>query len=324
MQRRTEAAAKELAEKQRQTLEQCQEQQQYEQGPKPVGRPPDFATALFWCRRWEAGAVSNLAACQQRQEQSRLAVRGLADDYHPFDQTTGQELTASAVESRLNGQLVKIAAVVEEAGLQERSQEAVARVRRWLPLLVATIAWFWTRARLLVEELALPEAAEQAVYQQLLPGLYWKEAAQRGRDGEQRKDRQALGQQLLEQAWSPSGPLGKLPEKEQAAVCCVARSVQGLFCRSSSCVEGRNGRLSLYHHGQGALSVKRLQALTAVHNYVVQRSDETTAAERFFGSKPRDVFAWLLERLPELPRPAKKPAKVPKGPDAWATEWPSP
>jgi hypothetical protein len=71
-------------------------------------------------------------------------------------------------------------------------------------------------------------------------------------------------------------------------------------------VEGRNGRLSLYHHGQGPLSNGRLRALTAVHNFVAERGDGTTAAERFFGPKPEPVFEWLLERMPELPRPAQK------------------
>jgi hypothetical protein len=39
---------------------------------------------------------------------------------------------------------------------------------------------------------------------------------------------------------------------------------------------------------------------------VVERSDGTTAAPEFFGSKPRLVFEWLLERMPELPRSARR------------------
>lgn len=324
LQRQTEAAELTLAQAQQSTQEQRLRQQQYEQGPRPVGRPPDWASALHWCQVWEARAANDLVACQRRQEQTRQAVRGLADDYHPFDQTTGQPLTAQQVEQRLRGHVATVAAVVTAAGLAERSQEAVTRVGRWLTSLVATIAWFWSRARLLVEELALPEAAEQAVYQQLLPGLYWQQAAERGRDTQQQRQRRVLAEQLLSVAWSPTGPLGRLQEQERAAVRRVAQTVQTLFCRSSSCVEGRNGRLALYHHGQGALSAKRLQALTAVHNYVVEDRDGITAAERFFGSKPQAVFTWLLERLPELPRPAKKAGKGTERPEAGTTGRPNP
>jgi hypothetical protein len=323
LQRQTDAATKDLAEKQRQTLEQQAEQQRYEQGPRPAGRPPDWATAQHWCAVWEKRATADLLACQTRQEQSRLAVRGLADDYHPFDQATGRPLQAEEVQQRLSGHVATVSAVVSAAGLKERSQEAVARVERWLTALVATIAWFWNTARLRVEELGLSKSAEQAVYQQLLPGLYWEVAAERSRDVEQQRQRRLLARRLLQEAWAESGPLGSLAEAERAAVKRVAESVRGLFCRSSSCVEGRNGHLSLYHHGQGALSPQRLQALTAVHNYVVER-DGTTAAERFFGSKPRDVFAWLLERLPELPRPVRKPAKATERHDEGTPEGPNP
>jgi hypothetical protein len=144
LQRQTDAAAKELAEQQRQTQQRRDEQQRYEQGPRPVGRPPDWATSQHWCAVWEKRAADNVVACQTRQEQSRQAVRGLADDYHPFDQTTGQALAAEEVQRRLSQHVSTVAAVVSAAGLKERSEEAVARVQRWLTALVATIAWFWS------------------------------------------------------------------------------------------------------------------------------------------------------------------------------------
>jgi hypothetical protein len=95
-----------------------------------------------------------------------------------------------------------------------------------------------------------------------------------------------LAQQAAQQAWPAGGELSRLPADKRQQVEQVCREVVGLFCRSSSCVEGRNGRLSLFQHGQTRLSQRRLEALTAVHNYVAQRADGTTAAERFFGRKP--------------------------------------
>ena len=108
------------------------------------------------------------------------------------------------------------------------------------------------------------------------------------------------------------GSRGRLSEDRRARLVGVAEEAVALFVRSSSCVEGRNGQLALYHHGQGPLSELRLRSLTAVHNFVVQRADGTTAAERFFGSRPGPVFEWLLERMPELPRPARRAPATPE------------
>ena len=73
-----------------------------------------------------------------------------------------------------------------------------------------------------------------------------------------------------------------------------------LFHSSRTCVEGRNGQLSLRHHGLHRLSNRKLAALTAVHNYYTKRPDGTTAAERFVGIKLREMFGFLLSKV-DLP-----------------------
>jgi len=90
----------------------------------------------------------------------------------------------------------------------------------------------------------------------------------------------------------------------------VAQQAADLFQRSSSCVEGRNGQLALRHHSLHRLSNGKLAALAVVHNYYVTRSDGTTAAERFFGSKPADLFGWLVDHLEVPARPAAKRSKA--------------
>ena len=68
-------------------------------------------------------------------------------------------------------------------------------------------------------------------------------------------------------------------------------------------MEGRNGQLSLKHHALHQLTERKLQALTVLHNYAVQREDGSTAAERFYGAAPRDLFAgsWNTSRCPPGP-----------------------
>ena len=85
-----------------------------------------------------------------------------------------------------------------------------------------------------------------------------------------------------------------------------AEQAADVFQRSSSCVEGRNGQLSLRHHGLRELTASKLRALRTIHNYVIRSPDGTTAAERFFANKPRDLFRWLLDQLPMPARPRQK------------------
>ena len=304
--RQVQAAQKEVDRAAAHTQQQRQRQQDYLGGPRPPGRPPDFAVAVAVAEGVERQAVANLEQRQQWQEQARQAVQGVAEDYHPFDAVSGRPLSAADASQRLEKQIGAVEDVVRLAKLGESSREAVAKTRRWLVPLVASLAWFWEMVDELVSGLGLTSAAQRAFREQLLAGLYWQREASRGRDAEQRQQRRALAKRLLEQAWSAAGALGQLGAAQRAEVTRLASAAVALFVRSSSCVEGRNGRLSLYHHGQGPLREDRLRALTAVHNYVVERADGTTAAERFFGSKPRPLFAWLLERMPELPQPAQK------------------
>ena len=141
-------------------------------------------------------AAERLAACQERQQRARQAVRGLGDDYHPFDAHSGQPLEAAEVQERLEQRVAAVEQVVAEASLGERGREAVSKSRRWLVLLAATLSWYWAEVRRRIAALELSSSAERAVYQQLLPGLYWQAAAERGRDAEQR--------QRLRQLFRPS------------------------------------------------------------------------------------------------------------------------
>jgi hypothetical protein len=251
-----------------------------------------------------------LEQAQQLQEEVVQQVRGVGDDYHPFDRETGLPVTAAEVSQRLTGHLDKLVAVVAEAGLGEKATQALNKSRTWLATLMGCVAWFWCLVNQRVEALDLSDEQEQLVKEKLLPGHYWARAAGRARTAAERTRLKGLAEVLKKEAWQEGGALWSLPEEKRQAVAEVAQESAGLFQRSSSCVEGRNGRLSLQHHGHSQVSERRLKALTVIHNYMVKRADGTTAAQRFFGQQHKDVFSWLLERMPSLPRPAPKRAKL--------------
>jgi len=88
----------------------------------------------------------------------------------------------------------------------------------------------------------------------------------------------------------------------------------GNFHRASSAVEGRNGCLSQsYHNGRG-LTDRRLQALTAIHNYDTKRRDGSTPAQRLYGEQFPDLFEWLLGQMGALPLPRKARQRVVRNP----------
>jgi hypothetical protein len=90
-----------------------------------------------------------------------------------------------------------------------------------------------------------------------------------------------------------------------------AKRLAAVFQRSSSNVEGRNGYLSLRSHQLRGLDLPRKRAcFTAIHNFLLTRPDGTTAAERFFGQKPRSMFAAILDSVELAPAPLNPPRKA--------------
>jgi Family of unknown function (DUF6399) len=265
--------------------------------------------ALIEAVRQEVVIAEQLQQARQLKEEAVQQVRSVGDDYHPFDRETGKPVTAEEVGKRLTGHVDELAEVVAEAGLAEKAKAAVNKSRTWVGTLMGCVAWFWGMVDARVEELELSEEQERVVKEKLLAGHYWDMAAGRARTAEERQRLKKMAQELKEEARREGGPLFVLSEEARKEVDEAARDAAGLFQRSSSCVEGRNGRLSLQQHGHSRVSEQWLKALTVIHNYMVKRPDGTTAAQRFFGQKHKDVFSWLLERMPRLPRPAPKRTK---------------
>lgn len=297
------------AEKDLETLKEKEQRLEQAEQKKPGSLTIDMAVAHIHA---ENQTKADLEEARGRLESAVEEIREVSRVYHPFDRETAQPVTAEQMQVRLGEPLGRLQEVVVEAGLGERAQQAVPKAQQgWVVVLVGCLAWYWTLTRQKLAKLDLSEEEEQAVIESLMAGYYWEMASVKEKDPEERKRLTEMAAWLQEKAWGKGSVLVELDAARKQQVQTVARECAALFQRSSSCVEGRNGRLSLFHHGLTRLSAKRLAALTVIHNYVVRREDQTTAAERFFGHKQRDAFAWLLLRLPDLPRPAaKRPQQI--------------
>jgi len=252
----------------------------------------------------EVLARENLDHAKEQQEEMRAANRGISQAYHPFDLDSGTVRSAEQVGQDIEAHFATIDGLADAVSLSQRCLDRIDKARRVVVRMIATIAFFHATVRERVEALGLPEKIEKVIYERWLPGLYIQLAAARATKAERRAQLRAAAAALLPSPQEIEALLSPLGDQDRALIGLVVEDCAQLFQRSSSCVEGRNGHLSLFHHGQHRLSQRKLSALTTVHNYFKQRPDGTTAAERFFEQKHEDLFEWLLRRTPLPPRPA--------------------
>lgn len=261
----------------------------------------------------EAAALAEqLAEAREHQQRLTAAVEGMSEADRPYDERTGEVRRGKVVAQELSEMLDEIEAVADEAALSEGAYPGIGKARRAVEAMAASIEGYHERIELNLQTLRWPEPIAEAMRTQVLPALYLQKLAGQSREAETRarleKRARELVAPLQEEEDSPMLMLSEAAVEELEK---QGRHWVALFERSSSRVEGHNGQLELHHHGRRGLSASKLAALTVVRNFWVKRQDGSTAAEKFFEQRPRDLFEWLLDTLPALPRPAQKRPRVP-------------
>ncbi len=174
----------------------------------------------------------------------------------------------------------------------------------------ATIEFVSGDVRRQVRQLELASPQAFAMHAPLMPSSYLERVAAT-RTVTQGEALRALAERLRTPLFAPDGPLGALSVVQQNALTAEAAKLAAVFQHSSANVEGRNGYRSLRHHQLRGLDYPRMRAcLTARHNFFLTRPDGTTAAERFFGQKPRSMFAAILGSVEIPPAPLSPPRRA--------------
>jgi hypothetical protein len=258
---------------------------------------------LHQAEELERTAEKHWKDCEQRQQKAAHARRGISQDYHPFDLTSGVARTPEEVMARLESHYDQLETVAEQAKLSQRGKDKIAKSRRLIPALAATIAFFWAALSTRLRQWNLPQPVDDLMRSQLIPAYYLQIAASKASSSQERQRLRELAQSILARARSPTGLWATLDPQIRAELEETAQHCAEIFQRSSSCVEGHNGHLSLKHHALHQLTSGRLQALKVLHNYAIRRQNGTTAAQRFYGQAPRDLFTFVLDRLAFPARP---------------------
>jgi Family of unknown function (DUF6399) len=188
--------------------------------------------------------------------------------------------------------------------------DRIEKAERVVPKMQATIEFVSGYVRQQVRQLDLAPPVSHALHAHLIPSFYLARVAQT-RTASGGEPLRALANRLCTPLFEPGGALSELLPTEQNQLKQQAKTLAEVFQRSSSNVEGRNGYLSLRNHQlRGLERPRKRECLTAVHNFCLTRADGTTAAERFFGQKPRSMFAAILASVELPPAPLSPPRRV--------------
>lgn len=262
-----------------------------------------------------------LEPLQERLQEARehhlrvkTALEGLSEAYRPYDDRTGEIFRGARVKDEMNQMLDEIEIVADEAALSAACQQGIDKARRTIDACADAVENYHRRLALNLRTMRLPPAIAEAMRTQVLPALYLQKVARQSQDAETAQRLERRAHELVAPLQDDNSPMMQLTQEAVAYLLSEGKSWVEMFERSSSRVEGRNGQLELHHHGLRGLSDAKLAALTVVRNYCVRRNDGTTAAEKFFEQSHRDLFEWLLDVMPDLPRPAQKRLRLPQSP----------
>ena len=234
-----------------------------------------------------------------RREKTQEAKRKLGEIYHPIDIDTGKLETAESIEEKFAKEFEIISENAEHASLSKSCHDRIEKAKRAFALMIAFLKQFFLVFEATLRDMNLTPEQMGFFKEVIFPLSYlnkiWKSLPKKEKD----RIRQTL--QILQQKQKE----GAFTEECKEALMRRGKELAETFQRSTSSVEGRNGGLSLLMHRFHHFNEKTLKVLTIVHNFGVKRkSDGSTAAERFFGSKHEDLFKYLEGnvRIPGKPQ----------------------
>ena len=245
-----------------------------------------------------------------QREQVKTSIRGIGHDYHFVDLERGVRRNGQLIAADIQGHIEQIRTVAQQEGLSQSCLERIEKAERVVPKMQATIEFVSGYVAHQVAQLDLEPPVSFAMHAKLIPSYYLDRVAGTRTVGNGEPLRE-LAEQLRAPLFEPGGILRELSPETQELLRHEAKRLAAVFQRSSSNVEGRNGYLSLRSHQLRGLDLPCKRAcFTTIHNFFITRPDGTTAAERFFGQKPRSMFAAILDSVELAPAPLSPPRKA--------------
>ena len=274
------------------------------------GRAPKEPLSLEQAEQALEAARREHERLAEQRAQVKASIRGIGHDYHFVDLERGVRRNGQLIAADIQEHIEQIRTFAQQEGLSQHCVERIEKAERVVPKMQATIEFVSRYVGQQVTQLDLTPPVSLAMHAKLIPSYYLDRVAQTRTvsDGEPLRE---LAERLRPPLFELGGALSALSPEAQHHLHDEAKRLAAVFQRSSSNVEGRNGYLSLRSHQLRGLDLPRKrECFTAIHNFFLTRPDGTTAAERFFGQKPRPMFAAILASVEISPAPLSPPRRA--------------
>ena len=238
----------------------------------------------------------------------RMRASGPAD--HGVDGERGVRRHGQRLAAALQAQLETRRTVAPQDSLSQSGVDRSAHAERVVPTRPATIAFVSGSVRQQGSHLHVTLPVSYALHAHLLPACSLERVAQT-RTVPAGEPLRELAERRRTPLGEPGGALAALSEAAHSARQQQAKALAEVGQRSSAQVAGRHGSLALRNPPRRGLDRPRKRAcVTAVHNFFLTRADGTTAAERFFGQKPRSMVAAIVASVALPPAPLSPPRRA--------------
>ena len=274
------------------------------------GRPSKEPVSLEQAQQALESATEEHERLAEQRAKVQQSIRGIGHDYHFVNLERGVRRNGQLIAADMQEHIEQIRTVAQQEGLSQSCLERIDKAERVVPKMQGTIEFVSRYVTEQVAQLELTPPPSFVMHAKLIPSYYLDRVAETRSvsDGAPLRD---LAERLRTPLFAPGGALSTLSPRAQDYLQDEAQRLAAVFQRPSSNVEGRNGYLALRSHQLRGLDLPRKrQCFTAMHNFFLTRSDGTTAAERFFGQKPRSMFAAILESVELAPAPLSPPRKA--------------
>jgi Family of unknown function (DUF6399) len=274
------------------------------------GRPSKEPVSLEQAQQALESATEEHERLAEQRAKVQQSIRDIGHDDHFVDLERGVRRNGQLIAADMQEHIDQIRTVAQQDGLSQSCLERLEKAERVVPKMQGTIEFVSRYVGQQVAQLDVTPPVSFAMHAKLIPSYDLDRVAETRTvsDGEPLRE---LAKRLRAPLFEPGGVLSALSPEAQTQLHDEAQRLATVFQRSSSNVEGRNGYLSLRSHQLRGLDLPRKrECFTAIHNFFLTRSDGTTAAERFFGQKPRSMFAAVLESVEVAPAPLSPPRKA--------------